>query len=63
MALYWPQIYKNYRLKSGDGLSIYFVYILLLSDLYGLIWVLIIVKLNMPKEIAVTVYVSGRSLL
>ena len=35
--MYSPQIYENYTLQSGEGLSVFFVIIWLLGDLCNLI--------------------------
>jgi len=61
LALYWPQIYKNYKLKSADGISIHFIYILLLSDLYNLTWMLTMAKIMTILHIY-EAYVSSKSL-
>lgn len=37
IIVYSPQIYENYALQSGEGLSIVFVYIWLLGDLCNLV--------------------------
>ncbi|KAG8702588.1 hypothetical protein FRC08_003397, partial [Ceratobasidium sp. 394] len=36
IIVYSPQILENYRLKSGEGLSVGFVIIWLLGDIFGL---------------------------
>ncbi|TDL23288.1 PQ-loop-domain-containing protein [Rickenella mellea] len=36
IVVYTPQIYENYKLKSGEGLSVFFVVIWLLGDLCNL---------------------------
>lgn len=37
IVVYSPQIYENYTLKSGEGLSVLFVIVWLLGDLTNLI--------------------------
>lgn len=37
MVVYSPQIYENFTLKSGEGLSVAFVIIWLAGDLFNLI--------------------------
>lgn len=36
IVVYSPQIYENYKLQSGEGLSVFFVAIWLLGDLCNL---------------------------
>ena len=37
VVVYTPQLYKNFTLKSGEGLSVAFVIIWLVGDLFNLI--------------------------
>jgi hypothetical protein len=37
VVVYTPQVYKNFTLKSGEGLSVAFVVIWLVGDLFNLI--------------------------
>lgn len=37
VIVYTPQLYKNFTLKSGEGLSVAFVIIWLVGDLFNLI--------------------------
>lgn len=36
LVVYAPQIWENYQLKSGEGLSVAFIVLWLLGDLTGL---------------------------
>ncbi|KAI8321674.1 PQ-loop-domain-containing protein [Martensiomyces pterosporus] len=37
LIVFAPQIYENYQRKSGEGISLLFLYIWILGDLFGLI--------------------------
>jgi hypothetical protein len=37
LVVYTPQIWENYQLKSGEGLSVGFVVLWLMGDLTGLL--------------------------
>ncbi|KAI9504472.1 PQ loop repeat-domain-containing protein [Coemansia spiralis] len=37
LIVFAPQIYENYQRKSGDGVSLLFLYIWILGDIFGLI--------------------------
>lgn len=56
IIVYSPQILENYRLKSGEGLSVGFVVIWLLGDISNLIgsWMAGL----LPTIIIIAVYVS-----
>lgn len=56
LVVYTPQIYENYRLKSGEGLSVPFVLIWLIGDLCSLSGALI--AHLMPTVIILATYVS-----
>ena len=55
--MYTPQIYENYQLKSGEGLSVPFVLIWLIGDLCSLSGALI--AHLMPTVIILATYVSA----
>ncbi|KAJ1951235.1 putative vacuolar membrane transporter for cationic amino acids, partial [Linderina pennispora] len=37
LVVFAPQIYENYKRKGGDGVSLLFLYIWILGDMFGLI--------------------------
>jgi hypothetical protein len=55
--VYSPQILENYRLKSGEGLSVGFVFVWLLGDIFNLAGALMAGLL--PTVIILAVYVSS----
>ena len=55
-VVYSPQIYENYKLKSGEGLSVPFVIIWLLGDLCNLVGAIMAGLL--PTVIILAVYVG-----
>lgn len=57
MIVYSPQIYENYSLQSGEGLSVLFVVIWLIGDLTNLFGALMAGLL--PTVIILAVYVSS----
>lgn len=57
MIVYSPQIYENYSLQSGEGLSVLFVVIWLTGDLTNLFGALMAGLL--PTIIILAVYVSA----
>ena len=59
--MYSPQIYENYSLQSGEGLSVPFVVIWLLGDLANLTGAILAGLL--PTVIILAVYVSTVGLL
>ncbi|KAI9635285.1 PQ loop repeat-domain-containing protein [Dioszegia hungarica] len=54
LVVYTPQIWENYQLKSGDGLSVAFVVLWLLGDLTGLLGA-VMAKL-VPTVIVLAIY-------
>lgn len=54
--MYSPQLYENYTLQSGEGLSVLFVIIWLLGDLTNLVGALLGGLL--PTVILLALYVS-----
>lgn len=54
--MYSPQIFENYQLKSGEGLSVFFVLIWLAGDLANLFGAILAGLL--PTIIILAVYVS-----
>ena len=54
--VYSPQIYENYQLQSGEGVSLLFVYIWLAGDVFNLAGA-ILAKL-LPTMIILGAYVS-----
>ena len=59
IVVYSPQIVENYRLKSGEGLSVLFVVIWLLGDLCNLIGAVMAGLL--PTVIILAIYVRFHS--
>ena len=55
--MYTPQIYENYQLKSGEGVSLLFVYIWLVGDFFNLAGAILANLL--PTVIILGAYVSG----
>jgi uncharacterized membrane protein len=55
-VVYSPQLYENYTLQSGEGLSVLFVIIWLLGDLTNLVGALLGGLL--PTVILLALYVS-----
>jgi len=55
--VYTPQIIENYRRKSGEGLSVTFVVIWLIGDLFNLFGAILAGLL--PTVIILAVYVSN----
>ena len=56
LVVYTPQIIENYRRKSGEGLSVIFVVIWLIGDLFNLFGAILTGLL--PTVIILAVYVS-----
>jgi uncharacterized protein with PQ loop repeat len=56
LVVYTPQIIENYRRKSGEGLSVLFVVIWLIGDLFNLFGAILAGLL--PTVIILAVYVS-----
>ena len=61
IVVYSPQVYENYSLKSGEGLSVLFVVIWLLGDLTNLAGALLADLL--PTVVILAVYVSDNGTL
>lgn len=61
IVVYSPQIYENYTLQSGEGLSVPFVVIWLLGDLFNLVGAALAGLL--PTVIILALYVSKLSKL
>ena len=58
IVVYSPQVIENYQLKSGEGLSVFFVYIWFAGDLCNLFGALLAGLL--PTIIILAIYVSVR---
>jgi hypothetical protein len=58
-VVYSPQLYENYQLQSGEGVSVLFVYIWLLGDVFNLAGA-VLGKL-IPTIIILGAYVSAPS--
>jgi len=57
IVVYVPQIYENYVLKSGEGLSVLFIAIWLLGDIFNIIGALMAHLL--PTVVILAVYYMG----
>lgn len=56
IVVYTPQIWENYQLKSGEGLSVLFIVFWLLGDVTGMIGGMM--AHLVPTVVVVAVYVS-----
>lgn len=56
IIVYSPQILENYQLQSGEGLSVAFVVVWLLGDIFGLVGAILADLL--PTVIILAAYVS-----
>jgi hypothetical protein len=59
-VVYAPQVWENYQMQSGDGLSVSFIVLWLAGDLTGLLGG--IMAGLIPSVIILAIYVSSRSL-